>query len=306
MMGKNSQYPNPLLEEGRNDYIESCSFETLITYEEIVVSREYIEIPVSYRLFCNGLEKLIKMGEAEVLLAVKCTSTSFSRIIKFDRKSNFLLAKIPKFDVIDKISLRGLIVAAKEINKFSCPGEFNDLFFKNATFDIRKGDLLACENFRDLFIDDSELEKPITSIFTIKSKENQEEDILTYYDEEKIIIYLSKRLYDLYCNQIYINNGSFRRYVTAVIVYPVLIEALSVMANNNSEESTKDYSDKRWFRAIEKRAKKINIDLEGDGFSCVSNANKLLGGIVFDGLNSFKETNDEMNTGETIVEGGVD
>ena len=213
---------------------------------------------------------------------------------------------IPKYDVSEKIELTGLIVANETIDSFSCP-EMNRAYFGGMTFSLRKGDAIAIETTKTIYIDDSELEKPIVSIFTINYIEGQEESITVDFSDEKININLNEELNKMYWSLKDYNNGALRRYVIAVIVTPALIEAIDIIRQHYLGDSGEDYSEKRWFRAIELKAERKGYPLNIFTDSSAMLADVLLGNIALDALKSFKDLFDqEINSGETQMIGGID
>lgn len=298
------EFPNPVLAAGRDDYIDSCSFYTTFDEAAIEVTSDDIVIPISYQLCCRGLRELIDSDKATVIVTVKSSAASYSRIFTFGNAGTDMVIRIPKYQVVRRIELTGSIVAKTAIKSFKCDGEFNALYFENQTFEIRKGDILAIEDSRIIYVDDSELERPISSIFTINNVPNQDDQIIPYFEGDKIEINLCTQLFDLYYDFKDFNNGSLRRYVTSVIVYPVLIEAISRICSALQTGDTAQ-RDLRWFRAIELKASKFGISMESYEDSYSTLANKLLGEITLDALQGFKDTLDsEMNSGETQIIGG--
>ena len=300
------EFPNPVLANGRDDYIKECSFQTVFEEASITITDEYIKIPINYSLKCDGLQKLIAAGDAVVAVRITSNAASYGKLFRF-ADNNEITMDIPKFSVVKSINLQGMIIATHNISQFRCDGEFNAEYFGTATFEIRKGDILAIENSQTIEIDANELEKPLSSIFNIKNNDNQDYDIVPSFDEEKIEIYLKTELFKWYDR--FKENGMLRRYANAIVVYPVLIEAVEYIKGYRQHEDEismeMDYSSKRWFRAIEHKA-----DLKGlDFISCTATtiANTLLGNIVLD---SFKSINDyfekEGNSGETQMIGGID
>ena len=304
------EFPNPVLAIGRDDYNEDCSFRTTFEENGITVDSDNITIPVKYQLICNGLQSLVEKGDAVVVIKVKSSAASYSKLFRFSPEVSEMNISIPKFSVVNKIDLEGAVIAAHNISQFRCD-EFNELYFGSATFEIRKGDTLASEESRSIFVDDTELERPISSIFEISRNPEQTSDVVPYYYDNKIEINLKPELYELYYNFKDFNNGALRRYVTGIIVYPVLVEAIGFViahyqGEGNYDDGT-DLSEKRWFRAIEHKADAKGIDLSHPGDYATTIANDMLGDIALDALRSFKYTLDnEMNSGETQMIGGVD
>ena len=276
------EFPNPVLAAGRDDYIDSCSFRTVFDENEIIVDAENIVIPTKYSLVCNGLQTLIDSGDAVVVISVKSSAASYSKLFKFPVGSTEMPISVPKFSVVTKMDIVGSIIAAHNIDNFCCDGEFNDLYFGTATFEIRKGDILATEDSRSVYVDDTELEKPISSIFDISRHDDQGSDVVPNFEDEKIQIFLKNELYDLYYKFKDFKNGG------------------------ESDDGT-GYSGKRWFRAIDHKADAKGIDLRSYEGYPTTLANDMLGDIALDALKSFKDTLDsEMNSGETQMIGGVD
>lgn len=305
-----NEFPNPVLADGRDDYIAECRFHTAFDDSAIVVDAGNISFPISYTLVCNGLQALISEGKAVVIVLVKSSAASYSKIFRFPVDKTEMDISIPKYSVIKKIDVVGAVIAAQNMNDFHCPGEFNELYFGTSTFEIRKGDMLATEDERSIFVDDSELEKPISSIFTISRRDEQENDIEPNYYGDKIEVFLKSELFDLYYKLKDFNNGALRRYTSGIIVYPVLVEAIYYILSyyqNGEDEEGGNWSEKRWFRAIDQKADGLGIDLRTYQDSPTTLANKLLGNICLDAMKSFKDTlDDEINSGETQMIGGID
>lgn len=305
------EFPNPVLATGKDDYIERCSFCTVFDDTEITVDEQNIIIPIKYILICNGLQALINSEDAVVVISIKSSAASYSKLFKFPTGITEMSISVPKFSVVNKIDITGSVIAAHNIDNFRCEGEFNDLYFGSSTFEIRKGDILATEDSRSIYVDDSELEKPVSSIFDICRHDEQESDVVPNFEDEKIQIFLKSELYDLYYKFKDFNNGVLRRYAAGIIVYPVLVEAIgyviSYYQNGGEQNDGTDYSGKRWFRAIEHKTESKGIDLHSYEGYPTTLANDMLGDIALYALKNFKDTLDsEMNSGETQMIGGID
>lgn len=308
MKSYKEEFPNPVLASGRDDYVENCRFYTSFEESNIEVGNDFITIPVKYTLECEGLAKRLENGDVTVVVIVKCSASSFSQLFPFKCDENEKTIEVPKYSVVSKIEITGHVIAAHDIHSFSCPGEFNDMYFGGSTFEIRKGDILATEESRTIFIDNSELEKPISSIFDISRRDEQESDIIPSFEDHKITVYLKGELYDLYYKFKDFNNGSLRRYAAGVIVYPVLVEAISyVIGYYQNQVVDEEYSEYRWFRAIVYKSEQKGIDLTSYEEPLTTLADKLLGNVSIDALKSFKDTLDsEVNSGESQMIGGID
>ena len=303
-------YPNPVLSSVRDDYNENCFFDVSFKEEDITVDETDILVPAICELQCAGLTDLIEHGQAAIVVHISSSASFYRRTYIFDAAERAQTIKIPKFDVRRSINFCGYILATKDISDFRCDGEFNDLYFRNVSFSVKKADVLAQGQTRSIPIDDTELEKPISSIFSIRKNTHSEAQIEAYFDDvdEKIVVYLNEQLNQLYYDMKDFNNGIMHKYLNGVIAYPVLVEAISKMCDYYRETGV-DYSEKRWFKVIDHKLKAMNIDLstEPDKYSYVDLADQLLGGISYEGLLSVKDTiNEEANGGEYINTGGMD
>lgn len=304
------EYPNPVLAYGRDDYNEKCTFCTFLDEAKITVDDKNINIPIKYSLVCKGLTNLINSGDAVFAIQVKSSAASYSKLFKFESDEKERTISIPKYDVVNKIDLKGLIIAAKHIKRFRCDGEFNELYFGKSGFIIRKGDILAIEDSKSIYLDQSELEKPIASIFYIMLDSNQESDIFPCFDDDKIEIHLKSELYKLYYCLKDFDNGSLNRSVMGIIVYPVLVEAISYIKGYHQNRDRDDFDDgmdqRRWFRVIDNKAKLQKINLEETDESDTTIADMLLNGVVSDSLKSIKDTLVEINIEDNQIMGEIE
>lgn len=304
-----AEFPNPILTETGDDYV-NCSFKIILPQENVRVEDNDIVLDIQYELICDGLQQLISSSVAKVIVVVQSSAASFRRVFIFDKKRTDLCIKVGKNEVIRNIEITGFIVAAEDINSFKLE-EHNYDYFKGIAFSIRKGDILAQEKGKIMNLDASELEKPLSSIFDIESCDSLEEMICSNFADEKILILVKPKVYEVYYTMKRFNNGSLRRYLSGIIIFPVLIEAIDRMLENiRCDDDARDETmfNKRWYLAIEKKLKEYNINLDEYEDSTVTIANKLLGGIVFDALASFKSTIlDDENSGRDIIQlGGED
>lgn len=313
MKSVKEEFPNPVLAYGRDDYNENCSFCTFFDEEKISEDDKNFNIPITYSLECKGLTDLIKKKEAVCVVLVRSSAASYSKLFKFDTDKTEMVISIPKYDVVNKINLTGSIIAAKDIPKFRCEGEFNELYFGKSAFIIRKGDILAVEEGKSIPLDDSELEKPLPSIFDIYRENNQDSDIVPWFEGDKIEIHLKDELYELYYNFKGVNKGLLNRPAMGIIVYPVLVEAISYIKsyyqNNENTEYSKndeisDMDELRWFRTIVKKAKSEGVIFKDETNTAI--ADKLLKGVVLDSLKSLKYTfESEIDSGDSQILEGI-
>lgn len=283
MIKGQTEFPNPILQSGTDDYIKGCSFATAIDGNHIVVTADTIDIPVSYDLVSQGLNQLIRTDKAVVLIHVKSQALSYSRVFLFPKDERQMTLHIPKCSVAKELEIGGVIVSTVANHHFDGAGEFNPLYFADAVFSVGKGDMLAVEEPYVMRLKEDELAKPLSSIFLINKSDDIEDDIMPDFEGDKIEINVSPAVYTSYCQLAQKGSESMLRFASAILIFPVLVEALTIV-----RDKADSYSDKRWYRAIRAKLDSRGIAIE-DEQSLVSVANVLLGNITDAALSGFRK-----------------
>ena len=296
------EYPHPVLQPGGSDYQEDAKFDILFEDDKQTIDEENIALSVGYELQCPGLEKTLADGKSEACLVVHSPAASYRRLYPFEQGNTAIEVKVNKFDVIEKIELKCVILAADEMSGFELD-DFDPLFFFSASFKLRKGDMLAMTDKVVLHLDDADLEKPVASIFNINKREEQTAQILPDFESDsgKIEINLCKSLYTNYnlIDQAYAKV--FRRCLTGAIVLPVLVEAIDKL-RDQYDYYTESF---RWAYVIDNKLTRQGIDLPNSDESSTRLADVLLGNVIDGSLDAFWSVIDERSEGEDSI-GGVD
>ncbi len=300
-----ASFPNPVLSPDGDDYVDSCRFVLKIDEEGIDVDEESILIPVGFELDSRSLSLLVDEGKAVVAVSAKSPSASFSKLSVFDGGSSSMVLKIEKFSVLNRIDIEGVIIASAPF-RLEGSEDLNSDYFVSEAFEIRKGDILAADVIRCIYVDDSELEQPLTSIFVIRKGDKCESKLVPDFADEKIVISLSEDLFGLYSKFVEFNNGVLARYVTGLIVLPVLAEAVAIVSDQKNDVA-ESCEERRWYRALEKKAEAKGIEIHEYQDSAVTLADRLLGDVSCSALRQFEEVFEaEFNNGEMEIIGGVD
>lgn len=296
-----NNFPHPILIEGGFDYVDCSFILSAPEADNIKTENEKLSFDLSYDLTCESLNKLIANGEARVLVKIYSPKTTYRNAFEFNNDCS-LNVEIPINDVAEKIEIHGSVVADNSITNF-CPDECNKDLFGTTGFDIRKADILAMANKIVIPLETNEYKGSVASILNISMNPDLNNAIQPDFDDEsgKINIHLDEKTHYTY-SLLRAKSPELKRYLSAVIVFPVLIEALSLIKNPSGEES--EYEDKRWYQMIKKKLIQKNIDLE-ERISVTEVANELLGGIVQEALISFSEKM-TAEFDEELANGGAD
>ncbi|MDR1168519.1 MAG: hypothetical protein LBK53_06505 [Heliobacteriaceae bacterium] len=276
-----NNFPHPVLIDNGSDYV-NCSFELSET-ENAKIEGDYLSFDINYLLNSDGLNGLLTTDKAKVLIKAYSPKTAYRDTFLINDTTG-INVKIPKNSIAEKVEIYGSIIANQPIKQFCLP-EHNKNLFGTTYFEIRKADVLATAKKIVIEVDASELEGPVVSIFNIRKNLEIDTSIKPDFDDEKIDIHLDEKTFNVY-NNLKNNLPALKRYLAAVIVFPVLIEALSLIKSSSEDES--GYADKRWYRMINKKMADKNID-DLESISITEAANKLLGDIAQEALISLSE-----------------
>lgn len=287
-------FPHPLLIEGNDDYTTG-SF-ALVEGKHITKGDKF-EFSFAYKLICPGLEKYILEHRAEVEIFASSSTAKFRERRCFPYGETTIRFHIPKNDIVKAVDFTAFIIANGD-DKFVLP-EHNPEYYHGAAFSLRKGDILAISSTVTVDLDDSELQKPLTSIFRIS--ETVDSNVMPNFDDDKIEIFLPIETYGTY-DKLKAHYPTIRRNLSAVVTLSALTEAIEIMRF----EDIIQYQGYRWFRALSNRLAQHEIDIRETEMQSMEIANLIYGDIVSDALNSLKNLLDKVyDDGDDLTELGA-
>lgn len=313
MRNSKINFPHPLLNEHTNDYIDDCSFElNEIAIEDISENGSQFSIPVTYSLACNGIEKLIEDGSAAVIVRVVCGATSYREIISFPSK-NSMRINIPKNDVSKKIDFTSYIIAKKEISDFHVE-EHNSDYFDGVSFHLNAGEIIAMSATISMNIDDSELEKQVSSIVKIDRVDTIEK-MEVKYDTEDGLIHIQFPAEQYIAYEELINQYSkygILRFLQSSVMIPAISEAIMLLREEKSVTDLDDeaeivYGDTVWAESLFRRCEKLDCDLYDKTISAFGLADDMLASVTADAVKDlYNFAKDLYNSKDDTRLGGVD
>lgn len=241
MRNKAIEYPHPVLNEYTNDYVDSSFEIDVLSHTD---NGGDIVIELEYQLHCDGLSQTIARGDAKPILRVTCFRTSYRETIDLNTTGSTLV-RIDKRKVTGSIDLQAIIVATHEIRGFKLP-EFNQNYFSEIEFQIRKGDVLANEPGLNVKLN-TVLEKNMAGIVLVCGDVHASNMSVSYPEttemdpklSDYIVITLPDMDYKNYAKLMsrkHLKNG-VDRFVQASIVLPAITEAIGKL---RAEEETVD------------------------------------------------------------------
>lgn len=238
----------------------------------------------------TGLVHLIEDGMAEYVVHIECSKTSFRKIYKSNLPKTEIV--IATSDLDGKVECSAFIIAKQDIT-----GYRNDTFdsiFDGFSFNIFKGQYLAISS-QALFsvIKDRDDLKQLSSIIRIAQVADLENETKVKLEGDRIQILLPSETYKMYT---YASRDHKRlKTLHSMIVLPALIYVLYEL-KESAESNFEQYSDRRWFQALEIRMKDLGFDLDKDLFESkppYELAQTLLEYPVKEALNKIYEVDQE-------------
>ncbi len=242
-------YPYPVLSSETDDYTGS-TFSFDVTAKQQV--RE-ISFNISISLDNEELQRRIDMNEAEFLIHIECSRTSYREAIVTSDTNIIKLVADKK--LYGNVSVCVFIVASKDIHGYT-NANFNE-DYEGMAFDVEKGGILAVGGQWSVQVkkETEDLTK-VPSIFMICRGPDAVEDCMDInIDNDKIRITLSEssfKNYKLLCS----SQAKLSIFHSMVIV-PALIYAFE----NIRKDDVSVYEGRRWFKALKRTLAKYDIVL---------------------------------------------
>ncbi len=305
----NNGYPHPVLYLGSKDYQEDCSFSVTLT-DSVEQGNDFV-FTLTYDLHCNGLQNIIDNALATIIIKASCSATSFRDSATF--KNTEMHLSISRHAITKRIELQGFIVANNDIAGFTLP-EHNDVFFKDMPFTLRKGDILAYSQPIVIYIDDSDLEKQLSSIVQIDKVENLDKLYVDFSGQIDGAIHIQMPSDDFSSysklRTTYSRYG-MSRFLQSAIIIPTITEAIDLLRMEALKASYGDddetYTDTPWAECIFRKCESLNIDIFDEKISSYSLANELFGMVTKHTIDDLSTRAESMyNNRDSSRLGGVD
>lgn len=298
----NKNYPYPIITYDRSlSSYNNIDFKLI--YAREVNDTEIIFNDVKIETNSSDLIKLLNKGKLKAIFSVNCPRTYYKYIeeIGFDAKQ--IVLKIS--DLKDEVSISAYVYANSELKDY----ESNCLLeeYSGYKFNIDKYSLFAIDDGFTLPVEyDDFNDMKVSSIFSISEIENDKENLMKIYpDERKIRIALPKEKCQLY-------NGLKDKEEFAPIFFSMIAEPALTFCLKDLQSEGKTINDiieqYSWFKTIIKSYKKINsVDLDDELFQqlncfefsqqvlncCITNSFDALTNIFQNSTSSLEDVIDE-------------
>ncbi len=247
-------YPYPVLASFNNDYLDS-DFD--INCEESILD-DTIKLVLTPNLNNNGLFKLIKKGDAEFVMHIECSLTSYRHAIRVPYEGCEL--KLPMDSIEGLIFMCPFIIAKNDISGYTNEKLNSD--YDGVSFDFDKGSILALGTEKMLTPEkaNDDLDN-LPSIFSVvEVKDTTFTESKFNFTGDKIIISLPSTVFRKFIAQ---NNSNPDAVpvLHSMLLIPALIQALDEVKYSQEYYM---YETRRWYMSIQKACSKIGIILDED------------------------------------------
>ena len=244
-------YPYPVLAGFNDDYINS-KFNIIGIIQ--ANSNELI-ITLNPVLDNPGIQNLVLGNKAYLAVHIECPLTSYRRVVKVPFEG--LEYRISADEIEGPLSICPFIIANEDIKNYT-----NELFnkdYEGASFDIERGNILAVgQEIQTRVEKENDDLANVPSIFAVTEiKDPSKTDIIIDNSGNKINIQLPTDSFFEF--KLAMSNPSSTAVLHSMIVIPALMKCFDDMKKNIDDFYT--FEDRRWFRALKKAMKKINVEL---------------------------------------------
>lgn len=243
-------YPYPVLSDMTNDYVNS-SFAMQL---EVSQGMKEICLLISLQLKNKEIEQLIADDEAEYVIHIECSYTSYRTVIKTDESE--IQKRIPEHKLNGKVAICAFIVAKKEI-----PQYYNSSFnedYAGMRFSLNRGNIIGIGGQINIEVtkEVEELSK-IPSIFTIcRCAADIDESMKFDITGEKIAITLCNKSFENY--KLLSGFPDVLPVLYSMLIVPALIYTFEMLR----KEGISEFEDLRWFKSIKRTLNKNNMTLD--------------------------------------------
>ncbi len=240
MLNIKINYPYPVVREYADDYTETKFIGDL----EVHLETDGYKVITDFEINNREIQDLIKNDKCTYALEVQCVSTWYRKLYQISQGATINLD--PEM-IHERVELTPCIVAKQEIKKFT-----NDDFvqeYQGIAYNLNVGDIIGIGQKRTFdALYENDIIKNGSSIVDIVG-DNTIHEIKYDFSQSTIKILLPRQEYENY--KICGYSKSKYKILNAVIVVPVLVEAIGIIAiDENNQDKPGDYQNCAWYKTI--------------------------------------------------------
>lgn len=271
MLIRNKHFPYPVIAEG-NDSYASANFITDVDSER---DGYYVKFTLKASTNNSGMNDLIKDKKASIVHHIECVQTCYRHaVITDDAETTF---QIHQSKLNGAVQISTVIVANEDIKSYKNVDFSAD--YRGFSFNIKRGCLLAIGGCVEIELNKQKDDLENTSsIFSILPNIDPNETVVKVdisSIQPKIVIRIPIKGCNIYKNLA--TNLELQSIMHSMIIVPALVQVFNELKEARSE--LYNYSNCRWFKALCKACKTLNIVINEDSLANLNSyevAQKLL------------------------------
>lgn len=255
MQLRNKYYPYPVLVEG-GEYYSNSTFTTSLRQQ---MDGYNIRLSIKSELTDKLLMEMVTLGDVVFVHHIECPQTCYRRV--YTTKDELFEIVLRDNEVNGIVQICSFLVANRDIEKYT-----NDSFsadYRGWKFNIDKGCIMAVGRQYNLRINKIKDDLSDTSsIFSIVKDMDPTHTVMRVdLNNEKITIVLPGKTHSQYdMIKDYLDTQSV---VHSMIIIPALVYTFSAL--KEAGDQLYEYDNKRWFRALKKACKGIEVEIDPEG-----------------------------------------
>lgn len=284
MIIRDKYFTYPVIREHPEDYQKS----TFKVHVDSSSDEDNILMRFKFELENEQILQLIKNNKAKFVVHLEEPTTMFREIFAFSTINNEI--QISKDKIRMNVELSTFIVVTEDVLDFK--SDDLDLIYEGIPISFDKYSIIGVGQSKKIEVNkESDEIKEVSSIFSVIPTEEENTIIKIQLSNERIIIEMPKKEYDIYYRlaHIYRVQGKKDNYILlSLVIIPSFVEALTII-----KEDVDSYRNNMWFKPLINAYGKINVDLEKmfklEKFSAYELTQKIFDRVLNKGLERLGE-----------------
>ena len=245
---KNKAFPYPVLRPYSDDY-QDVEFQATV---EFTIGKDKIKVNIGFAISSEEILDEIENGNAEYIATISCRDTYYQFVLNSTQR--LVEAEFEIGELKGEVRVSPYVVVKNDITAFASP-DIN-IEFGDGPFSFVAGDILAQDETQVFYID-RDLFKPITSVFElVKKKEQNHGEWTIGFDSEHVQIEVSPKMKES------IDDASNSPVNRVVLINSIYFAAVMQAIQKLKEPETRiTYEDRKWAKALFGQAHNKGLDI---------------------------------------------
>lgn len=200
----------------------------------------------------ENIKNLIKRNVASYYLHCECPATSYRKVFKFQTLPQDIT--IPAFMIRNYLEFTAFVCLNEDLKGYADTDFLDD--FQGITFNLEKGQIICKNNTITVNIDKSgEDVQSWPSVIKIDHLPDANQNLIVNCDTNYITITLDDEAYAIYSHSAC--SSEVKNILIRLILFPAIMDVIERLKTSDIQ----DFSDKKWFKVMEKQLHALNLDI---------------------------------------------